>query len=369
VEHPCFNSPLKHPRAQMANAEKTRQTLLWLWQHPAKSVATAADFRVAGNTTRAGILAMMVSMQGIGWRLAAGILALCLSPAIAQDRDWNCPPTPGLPEGRRQWEKWFVGSIGSVGARMHLIGGGEIAKGEFYRQNDWKPVIVGGRVQADGTLLLHDEQESNCGVKDECAGPGMLRARLTKASLTGTWKGSPGDQTKAIQMRVEPVPKCGVGGPKRVFRDPAWPITFEFPAAWHVDATADAISLLCPDPDWMAYEGRNISLTLGNLAPSGDLPTEAILSEFIRNEKGKWQYESSLGGGPNPAVVGQRDGMTIIRAEDAARRGYCLVGGYSGLTDEELVLIILDGHWILVNGGPQATEIVKLVVNGAAPRK
>lgn len=61
--------------------------------------------------------------------------------------------------------------------------------------------------------------------------------------------------------------------------------------------------------------------------------------------------------------------MTIVRAKDASRRGYCLVGGYSGLSDEELVQMIIDGHWILVNGGPQATEIVQLIVDGAAMRK
>ena len=86
---------------------------------------------------------------------------------------------------------------------MHLIGGGDIAKGEFYRQDDWKPVILGGKMQADGTLLLHDEQESNCGVKDECAGSGMLRARLTQTGMNGTWKGSLRDIEGTVQMRVE----------------------------------------------------------------------------------------------------------------------------------------------------------------------
>lgn len=312
---------------------------------------------------------MMVGMQAARWSFATGILAVCLCAGAAQDRDWNCPPTPALPERGTQWEKWFVGSIGSVGARMHLIGGGDIAKGEFYRQNDWKPVILGGKVQADGTLLLHDEQESNCGVKEECAGSGMLRARLTQAGMDGTWKGSLRDIEGAVQMRVESVPRCEVGGPKRMFRNPAWPITFEYPASWHVDATADAVSLLCPDPAWMAYQGWNISLSVGNLGASGDLPKEAMLSEFTRDDKGNWQYESSLGGGPDPAVVEQRNGLTIIRAKDASTRNYCRVGGYSGLADEELVLIIADNHWILVNGGPQATEIVKLLVNGAALRE
>jgi hypothetical protein len=104
---------------------------------------------------------------------------------------------------------------------------------------------------------------------------------------------------------------------------------------------------------------------MGNLTPGGDLPKEAIISEFTKEDKGKWQYEGSLGGGPESAAVEQRDGLTIIRAVNASRRGYCLVGGYSGLFDEDLVLIIFNGHWILVNGGPQ----VDLVVKSAAPRK
>jgi len=312
---------------------------------------------------------MIVGMRHIGWWFAAGILAVALSSAMADERDWFCPPTPGLPEGAQYWEKWFVGSIGSVGGRMHLVGGGDVAKGEFYRQNDWKPVIVGGRVNADGTLLLHDELESSCGVEVDCAGPGELRAQLTKEGLTGNWKAQPDNQAEAIRMSMEPAPKCEAAGTKRVFRDPGWPITFEYPAAWHVDADAHTITLLCPDPDRMAYEGGNISLTMGNLTPSGDLPKEAILSAFARDDKGKWQYENSLGGGPNPAAAKQRDGLTIIRPEDASRRGYCLVGGYIGVTDEELVLIIFNGRWILVNGGLQAPEIVDQVVKSAALRK
>jgi len=309
---------------------------------------------------------MIFGMQYIVCRFAAVILGVVLSSAIGADEpDWLCPSTPGLPGGSQESETWFVGSIGSVGARMHLIRGGDVAKGEFYRQSDWKPVIVGGRVQADGTLLLHDEQDSKCGVEDECTGSGVLRAQLTKTGLTGTWRASPSDQPEAMRMRAEPAPKCEVAEPKRIFRDPGWPITFEFPAAWHIDANAHTIALLCPDPDRMAYEGSSVSLRMGNLTLGGDLPKEAIISEFTKEDKGKWQYEGSLGGGPESAAVEQRDGLTIIRAVNASRRGYCLVGGYSGLFDEDLVLIIFNGHWILVNGGPQ----VDLVVKSAAPRK
>ena len=198
----------------------------------------------------------------------------------------------------------------------------------------------------------------------------MLRAQLTKARLTGTWKSSSGVEPKTMRMREEQTPKCGFEGPKRTFRDPAWPIRFEYPASWHLDTTPDTIALLCPDPDLMASVGMNISLTMGNLTPKGDLPKKpAMLSEFTKNGEGKWQYESSLGGGPTPATVEYRDELTIIRAEDASRRGYCLVGGYSGLTDEELVLMILKGHWILVNGGPQTTDVVNLVLKSNALRK
>jgi len=310
---------------------------------------------------------MIFGMQYLWRRFAVVILTVAFSSAIGADEpDWFCPSTPGLPGGSQSWETWFVGSIGSVGARMHLMGGGDVAKGEFYRQNDWKPVIVGGRAQAGGTLLLRDEQESKCGVEDECTGSGVLRAHLTKTGMTGTWKASPGDQPEAMRMRVEAAPKCEVAGPKRTFGDPGWPITFEYPAAWHVDSNAHAISLLCPDPDRMAYEGSNVSLTMGNLAPNGDLQDKG-LTGFIRNTDGNWQYESSLGGQPEPALVDLRNGMTIIRADDASGRGYCLVGGYNGLTEEDVLLIIVDGHWILVDGG-QAKQIVDLV-KSAAPRK
>jgi hypothetical protein len=135
-----------------------------------------------------------------------------------------------------------------------------------------------------------------------------------------------------------------------------------------MDTTADAAALLCPDPDWMAYQGWNISLRIGNLDSSGDLPKVA-LSEFTKDDKGDWRYKSSLGGGPVPATVEQREGLTIIRAVNAGRRGYCAVGGYDGLEDEELALILFNGRWILMDGGPQSTEVVDLLLMSATPRK
>jgi hypothetical protein len=313
---------------------------------------------------------MIWGMQLVGRRFAAGFLAVSLSSAmIAQERDWYCPSVPSLPDASAASEKWFVGMIGGVNARMHLIGADDIAKGEFYRQDDWKPTFVGGRMQADGTMLLHEERESNCGIKNECDAPGVLHGTLTNTSLTGTWKTSPDDQPNDIRMTVELEPKCGIDGTRGVFRDPAWPITFGYPTAWHLEPTKGAISLTCPDPEWMAHQGWNLSLTTGILRPSGDLPNEAILSEFTKDDKGRWQYGSSLGGGPKPATVRRRDGMLIIQAEDASRRGYCVIGGYSGLTDEQLVLIIFNSHWVLVEAAPQAADLVDLMVSTAAPQK
>jgi len=33
------------------------------------------------------------------------------------------------------------------------------------------------------------------------------------------------------------------------------------------------------------------------------------------------------------------------------------------------VLIVFEGSWVLVRGGPEATEVVDLVVRSAAPRR
>ena len=133
-----------------------------------------------------------LGMQLVGRQFAAGLLAVALSSAmVAQDRDWYCPAVPGLRNGSPAWEKWFVGTIGGVSARMHLIGAGDVAKGEFYTQDDWKPVSLGGRMSAGRKLLLHEERESNCGVRGECDGPGMLRGTVTKVGLTGPGRPHP----------------------------------------------------------------------------------------------------------------------------------------------------------------------------------
>ena len=309
----------------------------------------------------------MIAMQRKRWKLVACMFVACISAAVAQDSDWYCPPVPALPDKGTPWEKWFIGSIGGAPARMHLLGGGSVAKGEFYLLADWKPVIVGGKLQPDGELLLHDEQDSRCGVDNECAGPSLLHARLRGAAMTGTWKALPADQDKSIDMHAEAAPKCEVGKAKSTFRNPPWPITFAYPAAWHIVRNSSTVSLLCPDPARMAYQGWNITLEMGDLGPGGKLPDDPRLNDFTKDSKGTWQYTSPLGGGTDPTIVKQQNSLMIVRARQASRRGYCTVGGYSGLTDEEVALILSNGNWILVNGGPKTSDVINLILNTAAP--
>lgn len=317
---------------------------------------------------------MRLGIRRIG-RLAPAMIAIFLGTGLATGQDWTCPPQPAFRDGPGpQWEKWFVGSIGGVRARMHLEARGGLAKGEFYRLNDWKPVIVGGQAGADGSLTLHDELVDKVCNEDFCPGSGVLQARLTATGITGVWKPSVDHLPEELQMRQEPAPQCTGAGSQRVFRDPTWPITFAYPATWHVDVSTDTIVALCPDPDRMAYLDGNVSLTKGKMRPDGALPDKAA---FSRDAGGRWQYLFNLAGGPAPAHAEQRGGLTIVRADDEqdeSAGAYCgiQVGqyfeSYVGLERIEDVLIVAGSQWVLVQGGAPAIDQVDLIVKSVAPR-
>jgi len=268
---------------------------------------------------------------------------------------------PGAPQ-----ERWFAGTIGSGGGRMHLMWLGGVVKGEFYRFNDWKPVFVGGKMLTHGSLLLHEEDGDDCD-QDDCPGPGRLRAQFTATALAGSWQPSTNGQAETIRMRAERTPSCAGAGSQRVFRDPAWPVTFSYPASWHLDAEPNTITLLCPDPDWMAHDDWNVSLIQGTIGPDGKLPDEA---GFSRDAKGNWEYEAVLAGDPVPVPVVERNGLTIVLGPDgSSERGYCRIGGYSGIEDDTDVLVVLGRHWIRVSGGTPAEDAVERLVKTIALRR
>ena len=288
-------------------------------------------------------------------------LFLFASITAAQD----CPPKPIFGPGPGpQWEKWFVGSIAGHGVRMHLQAKGGTTKGEFYKLDDWKPIIVGGRARTNGELLLHDEQEDEC-ERDECAGTAVLQVRLAANVLTGTWRASADAQPTSVRMHAEPAPRCSDLGPQHTFHDPAWPVTFAYPATWHVDASPETITLTCPDPDLMAYNGLDVTLTAGNVLPGGDLPETA---GFARDAQGNWHHGAETDDETEPAVAEQRGGLMIVRSRSGSgERGYCREGGYVGQVDMYDALVVSGNRWVLIHGAGSMSEAVQPLVKTIAP--
>lgn len=204
-----------------------------------------------------------------------------LTVASAQIR----PPTPPVTEDPSS-KQWLEGSIGQRNARMYLDRGGKDVVGVFYYTADWEPFLLGGSWRGDA-LELHQEDET-C-QEGNCPDEGVLRGNLTLGRLAGTW--NPPHQSKAVlvELKVVPALVCDGKGAWRSFRDSRWPITFAYPASWRLKVTEKSISITCPDPSLMAYEGWEFNVTQEsnptrrawgwlNAAVSGGLGTATVIT-------------------------------------------------------------------------------------------
>lgn len=283
------------------------------------------------------------------------------SPNAPQQKQYQsafCPNTAQLEVAPSQ-KFWFEGSFGQKHVRMYLERGGSGVVGVFYNTEDWAPVALGGEwiagAQPEIALTAFGERESELG---------RLSGQLSATALTGVWSPAEGAKDIPVHLKASAQPKCDGSGPWKLISDKHWPAAFSYPASWRVNTSAETITLTCPDPSLMAYEGNEIDILQGTEA-------NTVTSDFVQCGN-KWIYgygcKCENTSKCTVASSDDRDNMTILQADHIEWRLYCRGGGYVGQGEGHRRVITFGDAWIVVEGQGVAAELVDRVVASAKRR-
>jgi hypothetical protein len=299
--------------------------------------------------------------------IACAIALLLLNPSILaqsdaaakepQDNELQsgyCPRTHDL-EAEPQEEHWLEGAIRNNKVRMYLDRGGGGVVGLFYAPGgDWTPTFLGGEWGAKGIALLAEAADH--------APKGHLQGHLVKGAFIGSWTPESSGHADPVRLAAIKQPACDGRGAWKRFDDPKWPVSFSYPASWHIKEDDDALRLICPDPEAMAYNGV-VTIWEDKGKPGGPW-------DLVQCANG-WQFgpkcddkESDLFRVTNAS---QQQGKTILSL-DHEWRVYCSDGGYVAQGDGEDQVVVLDGYWAEFMGAGAAYEIVDRLVKSASPR-
>jgi hypothetical protein len=281
-------------------------------------------------------------------------LILVMFTMLAMASAGTCPPTPNLEEYPNN-KIWLEGRAGTQDIRMYLERGGKAAIGVFYNTTDWDPVMLGGRWTESDSIELSEENEGG-------PGNGLLKGQLTSGGFTGIWETSLRNQGLPVLLKSTSRPDCTGKGPWVLFSDTRWPITFSYPASWHLKTSDDSVILTCPDPSLMAYEGFGITVAKGiQPNPEG--------MGFIQCG-GKWRYGDDCDcDSPDcgAASIRHREGMAILGGDGDRReyRIYCRYGGYTGAGDDAQVVLLISNEWVQFEGGGPSVALVERILTTA----
>jgi hypothetical protein len=170
-----------------------------------------------------------------------------------------------------------------------------------------------------------------------------------------------------------PQPSCSGSGAWQKFSNPRSPITFSYPASWHLEvAKADVpgsggdetLSLMCPDPMTIAYD-----MTV-DFSPEKK-GWDGSIADFIRFDGGPWMYgcDSDNREFCRKPIVTRRLGITIYRADEIEFRTYCVDSGYVGQGEGHRYLLSFKGKWIQFYGSGSPSNIMDRIVESVEIRK
>jgi hypothetical protein len=271
------------------------------------------------------------------------------TPPPKQYQTGFCPKTAELEAGPRA-EYWFEGVLGKKHVRMYLNRGGAGVVGVFYETESWVPVFLGGKWIAGqpGAVELTARTQRDFEI-------GEVKGQLNEGELVGAW--TPKGEETGISFRFKAVaqPKCDGTEPWKSFHDSHWPITFSYPASWHVSATQDSITLTCPDASLMAYDEHEIRIWQG--------PEANNAASDVVQCGDKWIYGYGCKCGRNidgckEAVAAEQEGMTVLTADDRAWRVYCRDGGYVGLGKGSRRILTFGDAWVVIEAQGAPAELV-----------
>jgi len=270
-----------------------------------------------------------------------------------------CPKTAEL-EVAPSRKYWFEGTIGQKHVRMYLERGGGAAVGAFYDTADWSPLTLGGRWIDEGEgaveLIARNEWDFE---------GGSLKGELSGRGLSGVWSSSKEESQVGVHLKEVEQPRCDGKGAWKSFEDRNWPISFSYPASWHVSVSGDSVSMVCPDPSLMVYDGYEIDITQ---RPAANNAT----TDFVQcGDKWIYGYACQCGDAKRckTAPASERDGITILNGDDRDWPVYCRGGGTLGGGSGRREILTFGDAWVVVEGQGPPAELVERIVGTAKKRR
>jgi hypothetical protein len=275
-----------------------------------------------------------------------------------QDFGFFCPHTHVLGDGPDKY--WLEGTIGNSAVKLYLADSGAGAIGLFYATDgDWTPTLLGGERSANKFKFS--------AVAADHTLKGRLEGQLVNGAFIGSWTSKGSDHADSVRLAAMQRPTCDGRGAWKRFDDPGWPVSFSYPASWRIKEVGDALQIICPDPEDMAYNNK---LTIYEGKVQKDKPVG--LWELVHCANG-WRFGRSCDTSERNTAslsvleVSQQPGRTILGIE-GEWRVYCADGGYVGQGDGEDRLVLLHDSWIEFTGAGQTSDIVDRLVKSARVR-
>lgn len=274
----------------------------------------------------------------------------------------QCPDTNPLAEENYS-DHWLQGHIASKQVRMWIATGGNGVIGTLYFTSDWEPLMLVGERDKAGSLMLFAEEGDTNHRKKIARLVGTLKSQV----FSGRWTPLVEKTPESVRLETIAKPHCETDSGKwNLFDDPRWPITFQYPASWHLESDSTNLILTCPDPKFMAYEGFNIAVSFGVHHSDED---------FWLKQCGKGWYSSTCDCGDlngvfcsTPAEATKREGMTFLNADAQEWRSYCRGGGYVGLTDGYRRVVLIGDKYVEFVGEGPPSQLIEEILPTVKPR-
>jgi hypothetical protein len=179
--------------------------------------------------------------------------------------------------------------------------------------------------------LGSDDCTARLAERDRAANDSAWSLRIENhAQVTGHRRLRDG-RTEDITFDIVPETPCDGDGEWRTFSSPAWPITFEYPAAWVLTDDNDDIALECPSVARLAMGGSWLSFEQGRFAPRGggsERGNDESFTDpfwFARLAADDWRVGYAC---DQPAADAERAGCPAARRTD--RNGITMLQGIAG---------------------------------------
>lgn len=263
-----------------------------------------------------------------------------------------CPQTRQL-EAEPSQRFFLDGSIGNRHVRMYLDRGGSSVVGLFFNMGgNWENTLLGG-------TWNHGEIDASDATEEHPA-TGHLKASLADQHLLGTWVAANSNQTEPVKLAVIPEPRCDGKETWKRFDDPAWSVSFSYPASWRLEESDNSITLTCPNPSEIAYD-QHVTIYRGNGSPNG--PTDLIQCG------NSWIYGSHCDCSQKDAhacptaKVNRTKPAVVLDVSEQEWRIYCEGGGYVAQGEGENRVILFGEHWLEITAPGGTSETMDRLVD------